>query len=221
MSDDNIQDKIDEEAKRVDEETNKKIEKFIKKNENKPEKLKHLLLEMPLWKTPDLKIVKKLLSLGVSVNSRVNGNIILGTCGASVLVDAAGRGHTEFVELLLDNGADIESESPWDGRTALMDASLHGHVSTVELLISRKANVNAIGYEGVTALIWAAAHSHIKVVKLLFEAGADINHKNKEGQTALDKAKEEANIFTHISYIDVIKFLKEISKNYEESINLN
>ena len=176
---DNNENKSEEiENDQVDQE----IEKFIEENKNNPSELANLLLDMPRWKKPDLDIVKRLLSLGVSVNSRVNGNIVEGTCGASVLVDASGRGHLEFVRILLDNGADIESKSPWDGRTALMDASLHGHFSVVELLISRKANVNAIGYGGTTALIWAAKSGFNKIVKLLRQSGAGRNHKDDKDE---------------------------------------
>jgi len=114
-----------------------------------------------------------------------------------VLRQAASRGHTEIMALLLDHGAAVDGEADRQP-TALMEAAWNGHAACVRLLIARGANVNARPQDtgSITALQGAAAHGDADIVRLLIEHGADVNAKEDawpifpEAKTPLALARE-------------------------------
>ena len=55
------------------------------------------------------------------------------------LLWAAGKGHEAIVKLLLDKGADFESED-WYAWTPLSYAIEYGHAATVKLLLDKGAD---------------------------------------------------------------------------------
>ena len=82
---------------------------------------------------------------------------------------------TEVMDLLLENGADVNSElSGKDaaGWTALLFASVNGDIELAEYLISQGANVNHTSNEGSTALSLARQEKYEALVSLLKEHGA-------------------------------------------------
>ena len=79
--------------------------------------------------------------------------------GTSLLLHkAAGRGHKEIVELLIDEGADVNAKGE-NGWTSLHLAAGRGQKEIVKLLIAKSPDVNAkleLGeYKGHTPLDWA------------------------------------------------------------------
>ena len=70
--------------------------------------------------------VRRLVEAGHDVNQRDGEK-------GTPLMWAAGKGHTDCVEYLLQNGAQVDLKD-WDGKTALKLASQQGHDSTVKLL---------------------------------------------------------------------------------------
>uniref|UniRef100_A0A8C9XAZ2 Ankyrin repeat and BTB domain containing 3 n=1 Tax=Sander lucioperca TaxID=283035 RepID=A0A8C9XAZ2_SANLU len=103
--------------------------------------------------------------------------------GMTPLMYACVRGDEAMVQMLLDAGADINSEHPsvfpeMRQATPLTFAVLHGHVPVVQLLLDAKANVEGSLQDGMenyteTPLQLAAAAGNFELVSLLLERGAD------------------------------------------------
>ena len=113
-----------------------------------------------------------------------------GIGGITLLIIASGLGHVEVVKLLLENGADVNTNNDI-GISALMAASSKGFVKVVKLLLEKGADVNAKNDDNLTALIIASQTGHTEVAELLLEKGADVNAKNNDGYTALMAASLE------------------------------
>ncbi|MBX9792642.1 MAG: ankyrin repeat domain-containing protein [Pirellulales bacterium] len=113
--------------------------------------------------------VKQLLDAGVSPDAGIER--------------AALGGHVDIVELLLDNGANVNAESK-GGYRPLHAGALQGGTRTVKLLLTRGADPNAADERGETSL-----HSAIKgdceleTVRLLVAWGAKLDVPNNEGVT--------------------------------------
>uniref|UniRef100_A0A3B3UYB8 BTB (POZ) domain containing 11a n=1 Tax=Poecilia latipinna TaxID=48699 RepID=A0A3B3UYB8_9TELE len=110
--------------------------------------------------------------------------------GMTPLMYACVRGDEAMVQMLLDAGADINSEVPSTVNkhpsvypetrqaTPLTFAVLHGHVPVVQLLLDNRANVEGALQDGAenyteTPLQLAAAAGNFELVSLLLERGAD------------------------------------------------
>lgn len=97
---------------------------------------------------------------------------------------AAKLSYPKIMEVLLDNGADIEARNR-DGRTALHIASQCIHCFDTKLLLSRGANVNAVDKYMNTPLHYAVIHGSLglKLAKLLLDYGANVDAKNRANKT--------------------------------------
>ncbi len=92
-------------------------------------------------------------------------------------------GHSEAVEILLENGADPTIADD-DGLIPLMSAAENGSVATLKALLDHVEDpdyVNSISNTGFSSLIIAAAHGHEDAVEYLLDNGAqaDAVHENK------------------------------------------
>jgi ankyrin repeat protein len=106
---------------------------------------------------------------------------------AELLHQAALRGQTSSIEMLLKLGADVNSAGK-DGETPLHDACLKGHFETARLLLDRGAKIEARDERGATPLHDAALGGSTKLIELLLERKADIRAHDSAGLTALDYA---------------------------------
>jgi hypothetical protein len=93
------------------------------------------------------------------------------------LVDAAAAGFEKVLEILLDQGADIEI--CWrDLGTALMAACSHGRLRAVQLLVSRAPQLSFLGSDGRTFDAIGQAKNHPDIVKWLKEIVTDRGYPN-------------------------------------------
>jgi ankyrin repeat protein len=126
--------------------------------------------------------MRLLILVGANVNGKVYSQFVCGNASREdiardhhyPLISAAGAGENDAVELLLNNGADVNAVDGF-GRTALWHVALGGHADTARLLISRGANVNAPNgnySRGTTPLEKAIEEEEQDVVEVLLANGA-------------------------------------------------
>jgi hypothetical protein len=119
------------------------------------------LLELPV-------VVKSLLEGGADVN-RQGGRQF-----RNALQAASGRGSKQMVQLLLDNGANLNSEDG-DFGNALQVTSMRGDKEIVQLLLDNAADVNAEGGYFGNALFAASFYGREETKQLLLDNGAIVN----------------------------------------------
>ena len=122
----------------------------------------------------------------------------------------------EFVEVLLEHGADVNTSDEL-GRTALhftaldeyggffefllnKDPDINVKADIAKLLLSSGANVNAQTKKGTTTLHAATEKGYVKVVEVLLEYNADVNCTVTTDITPLHIAAEEG----HLEIIEVL-----------------
>jgi uncharacterized protein len=132
-----------------------------------------------------LDAVKEQLQRGANVNGK-------NEAGRTPLAAAAANGHLAIVNLLLQHGADANSEGK-DGnvtKTALNFASAKGHTLVVKVLLERKASLKANSV-GETALFEAVDGGYGDTVKCLLDHGAEANSPNPDGEPVLFTAAQK------------------------------
>ena len=108
------------------------------------------------------------------------------------------RDDIETIEMLLQNGADVNAKDDNYGFTPLIKASMLGDTVVVSMLLEKGADVNAKNYRNQTSLWWASMRGFIDIVDMLLEKGADVNVKDlTNNSTALLNASSEG--FTEIA----------------------
>ena len=110
--------------------------------------------------------------------------------GMTSLHWAAAAGHSDVIEYLLANKADVNVAGGKGGATPLDNAAAYGHKEAVEVLIAHKANVNARRSNGNTPIDGAVWMNQRDVVEVLLANNADVNARNNDGKTPLDLATE-------------------------------
>ena len=110
--------------------------------------------------------------------------------GQTLLMYAAHNANLSFVNLLIEVGADVNSQTGTNENddTALILASQSQSLECVKSLIAAGADLNKQGRNGNTALIEAVEANSDRCVELLIKSGADVNTKNKFRKTALFSA---------------------------------
>lgn len=100
---------------------------------------------------------------------------------------AARHGRNDVIQLLLDEGADVNARGAWQ-QTALMETVWGGHQHAAQLLLSRGADLTLDDTHDGTALWQAAIANRLEMVRLLMNHGAD---KAKDAESVLTHAVEQ------------------------------
>ncbi len=182
-----------------------------------------------LWAVPDEPKVRLLAERGARVDARshegVTALMIAARCngsaplvryllskgadpkaadamGGTALMRAAQAGNTEVVRLLIERGADVNTQPPpgfalprfgrppkfpadAKGVTPLVLAAAGGNAETVRLLLDHGADPHAKALGSVTPLAAAAWRNEPEMIKLLLAKGADPNAREFRGASPL------------------------------------
>jgi ankyrin repeat protein len=122
----------------------------------------------------DIVTVKRLLSLGISVNIADNGGI----CAFKY---ACGQGHMDIVKTMIGVSYVNNLEGGWP---PLHYAVKYNQLQIVDFLLQKKARIDELdGCE--PPLHVACKHGHLEVFHLLIDSGANVNQANKFGDACL------------------------------------
>jgi ankyrin repeat protein len=100
------------------------------------------------------------------------------------LILACQAGHESIVDKLLANGADVNAYFE-DYHTPLFQAIVQNKMNILEkLLEAQQIKINFEDKKGVIPLLVAAYNGRFAMVQKLHEKGADLSIKNKDGETA-------------------------------------
>ncbi|MGN7170818.1 ankyrin repeat domain-containing protein [Paenibacillus cellulositrophicus] len=94
-----------------------------------------------------------------------------------------GMGLTLALEILLENGADVNTRDS-NGATALYMACKSNQLSNVKLLLKHGANTELTKHD-LTPLMVAARKGSLECIKALVEHGANIHCKGYDGENAV------------------------------------
>ncbi|KAJ5642275.1 hypothetical protein N7490_006275 [Penicillium lividum] len=122
-----------------------------------------------------------LLSLGGEDINSTDGT------GTYPVIWASVNGYEKVVQLLLENGAEVNAQGGFYGN-ALQAASYEGHDKIVQLLLEKGAEVNAQGGACGNALQAASLRGYDTTVQLLLEKGAEVNAQGGYYGNALQAA---------------------------------
>lgn len=104
------------------------------------------------------------------------------------LYQASANGYKQIAQMMLDAGADIDTQGPFG--TPLQIAAYRGHGEIVQMLLDNGASMSSHANRTNTALCEASGQGHGEIVKMLLDSGADVNARGKVGGTPLRLASE-------------------------------
>jgi len=143
---------------------------YITQNPEAYQSLRHLLIEAAqwkreelLWENEDLRVAKSIVAMGVSVKNDPD-------LGIAVTCAAIHTGKSELVELLLQEGIDVNIRFPDEGTFAMLAAYV-GKEDILRLLIRYGADLNAADCMGNTAFSLAVKNVYCGVMTLLASYG--------------------------------------------------
>ena len=117
-------------------------------------------------------VVNYLIEKGADVNlDATHGDRKFNTLGKKPLHIAAEGGNKEIVEILINNGANINAKDEY-GETPLMSACKMGRNEVADFLIKNGANVNEKSNLGNSPLSLAKKQGHKEIAELLIANGA-------------------------------------------------
>src|SRR5207248_5667578 len=96
--------------------------------------------------------------------------------GDAALTYSAEFKHPRLTKLLLDAGANPDTQNNWK-QSPLMKCAINRNWASMKMLLEKKATVDLASPDG-TPLLYAAGHGDITGVHLLLAHGANVNARN-------------------------------------------
>lgn len=118
---------------------------------------------------------------------------------SEILVVAAGIGHLQLVQTMLDNGIDV-NYTGFGYIHVLTEAAAGGYALVVSLLLEKGALFNSKGHDR-GAINRAARYGHEDVVRVLLDNGADVNADSGSG---FQNPLYEAAMSQHVSMMRLL-----------------
>jgi len=139
----------------------------------------------------NLDAVKKQLESGLDVNW-IDEN------GRTLLHNAVMIGNIDLVKLLVENGANFDTELPrqnpkHQGLTPIVYAVINNKKNIVSYLLEKGVDVDRKLNSETTILHHASAHNHIDLVKFIISKKADLNSQDEIGLRPLHYASNMGN----------------------------
>ena len=159
----------------------------------------------------DISVIKELFARGVNVNA-------CDLLGNTSLHLASQYGHYDMVQLLLENGyevdalnsyketplylafnkkiaqllvtkgANLDARSELGGSTVIENAVSRGKKDIVEFLIAQGADIGLKGTRATNLLHTASGSNQVEIAELLIDVGVDVSEQDSSGNTPLDVA---------------------------------
>jgi ankyrin repeat protein len=149
----------------------------------------------PSDKTPDNPVPSTTLNpVGIAKQTRPRGRL-----DPSLLHDACAKGSVDDVQLLINQGADVNGRND-DHNTALLVALKDGKLEVAKVLIEYGADANCRDKTGWTPLMIASLQGYRDIAELLLDHGADVNANKEDLWTALHVA-------SLYGYLEIVKVL--------------
>lgn len=128
-------------------------------------------------------------------------DVELAEAAQQALVAAAGQGHTEIVEYLLDMAeVNADVRDTITGETALTVAAANGCHAVCSALINRGANISVTNKKEMAPLLLAVKEGHWAVAERLIQSYAAIEQCDPVGRSPLMIASSEG----HIGLIELL-----------------
>ncbi|XP_069670554.1 uncharacterized protein [Periplaneta americana] len=105
---------------------------------------------------------------------------------------AAVKGRLETVKMLVDKGANVNTDDAWK-QTPLYYAISGCHVEVVKFLIENGANVKVCDKDGDSVTFTALLSGNLDILRLLIDKDADVDACNKLSKTLIFTAVERGN----------------------------
>ena len=114
----------------------------------------------------NLECMRTLINHGANVNGRDNNQ-------STALHYAATYNNIDGINLLLDNGAEIDPVNSYNETPLMLTCRYNDDINSTRVLLERGANLTIPDSDGDTCLHCATTNLNIDMIKLLFEYGAD------------------------------------------------
>lgn len=138
---------------------------------------------------------------GDDINFRNSDRESLSPLHAAALYD-----NIQFVQFLIERGADLDSLDCYGNTPLGVGVVENSSVEVLSMLVNAGSNIHHKNEDGDTALHLASLFGYQNIIKFLVECGADIQAVNNEGETPINIANKNTpegfiqDCFDHQSY---------------------